>query len=70
MERIDGLVDHNAFDANRAELARLFKAQGKMRWADWSLRKPAGKFLDHCHLDEEGNAELARWIEKELDHDH
>lgn len=60
LERVEDLLDRPAYDANRKALARA--AQG-LRYADWSNRRPKqGAFLDHCHFDAAGNAELGRWI--------
>jgi hypothetical protein len=71
LERVQGLLDAQAFKANRAALAAAFKAPpaSRLRYADWAQRKSAGRFLDHCHLDAAGNEGLAVWIMEALDAD-
>jgi hypothetical protein len=65
-ERIADVWDAQAWRRNNALAASLFKNQG-LDYQDWSLRHlNQGHFLDHCHLDEAGNRELAAWVDAEL----
>jgi len=66
-ERIADLLDPAAYAANRRGLAELFRGGGIV-YRDWADRRPKGRFLDHCHLDAEGNQDLAAWIDEELGH--
>lgn len=66
LDRVEGLLDPEAWKANRAALKALFGSAPGIVYRDWAQRPPAGAFLDHCHLDPEGNEALAGWIAEEL----
>ena len=66
LERVGPLLDPAAWKANRAELRRVFGGRPGLVYQDWAERRPAGAFLDHCHLDPEGNRALAGWIAEAL----
>jgi hypothetical protein len=68
LPRVSGLLDRRAWAANRSELSRIFAVPG-IRYRDWGERMPAQRFLDHCHLDLEGDQALAGWIAAELPHE-
>ncbi len=59
-------TDEKAYAKNRKILKNLPWPKNVI-YVDWADRKPSqGRFLDHCHLDEVGNQELATWLLKEL----
>ena len=60
-------TSHTMVSAMFSGVQVLFSG-GRLVYRDWADRKPAGHFLDHCHLDPTGNEDLARWMEEELAH--
>jgi hypothetical protein len=65
LARVSEFLDPAAFKANRTHLVGPFRSAG-LRCLDLAQAMPAGRFLDHCHLDPQGNCELAAKIQEEL----
>jgi hypothetical protein len=58
LARVSDFLDRPSFEANRAALKAPFTRAG-LAYQDLATWAPPGKFLDHCHLDPEGNQALA-----------
>jgi hypothetical protein len=54
-------LDSSSFEKNRKTLALLMKTKTRpgFSYEDWSGRYPSAFFLDHCHLNPEGNEQYA-----------
>ncbi len=65
-------LDEASFDKNRKILSGFMKPYQKegMLYFDWAEHYPSSDFLDHCHLNQQGNEkyakELADLLEREL----
>jgi hypothetical protein len=57
--RVAGFLDQSGLTLNRNSLARAFHSK-EIPYRDLSQAMPEGHFLDHCHLDPQGNWELAQ----------
>jgi hypothetical protein len=55
-------LDKPSFEKNRKRLASLMKTYTSkgMHYEDWAVRYPSSYFLDHCHLNPEGNERYAK----------
>lgn len=63
--RVADYLDRPAFAANRAALKAPFD-EAAVPYQDLAQWVPPGRFLDHCHLDPQGNAALADKIYRGL----
>ncbi|HTA17216.1 MAG TPA: hypothetical protein VK786_05680, partial [bacterium] len=61
MDRIAFFLDGPTFKANRNAFSGPFKEAG-VPYQDLAEWVPPGRFLDHCHLDPQGNGALASKI--------
>jgi hypothetical protein len=61
MERISDFLDRPTFKANRSAFKAPFKEAG-VPYQDLAEWVPPGRFLDHCHLDPQGNEALSSKI--------
>ena len=66
LNRVADFLDKRTWDANLRSLSAPF-VKAKIPFKNFSLAMPEPRFLDHCHLDDQGNQELASLILQELE---
>jgi hypothetical protein len=65
LNRVGDFLNRDGFAANRKTISMHFAGKG-LRYRDMATAMPSARFLDHCHLDPQGNHELAITIAKAL----